>query len=366
MHIKKCKTSTKSKVAKVAVGMRKGPTYYGVNGFVTVFNISVNDQQFSSGNLWVQNGPSDHPNQMNIIAAGWAGNSSGCFNIQCPGFVSTNPEIGPYYTLGPPASTYGGRQYGTMFTIFQDRKTKNWWLLVFTNPPTYIGYWPNELLPKLSNGANLVGWGGTAIADKDGNGPPMGSGHLPDNNYKHSCYFKQIKFMNDQNQLQTPANNATYQYADCPGCYDDKETRNWSLISDGDRAVGYWPKELFNVLEVGVAQVQFGGGMEWKEIGRIVEVQQMWVFNPTVEIWQKKKKNPTVELMQSSKANIWVQGLWALQIGWAVYKNHFIFFLLDTDLINLMKHDIDVAVGYWPKEIFTWLWEVVIKFGGPG
>ncbi|OMO93194.1 hypothetical protein COLO4_17043 [Corchorus olitorius] len=228
----------KIQVKRVAVGMKEGPTFYGAYGQVSVYNISVNDQQFSSANLWVQNGPTDHPDQMNVITAGWAvssflngdtrtrlfahwwgGNSSGCFNIQCPGFVLSNPEIGVDYPFTH-VSTYGSRhQYFTMLAIYRDRKTGNWWLAAFIEP-TYIGYWPKEIIPKLINGANRVGWGGIAITDKDGNGPPMGSGHLPDNNYKHSCYFKRIQFGNDQDKFQTPADNATYQYADCPRCYD--------------------------------------------------------------------------------------------------------------------------------------------------
>ncbi|OMO68487.1 hypothetical protein COLO4_29631 [Corchorus olitorius] len=91
---------------------------------------------------------------------------------------------------------------------------------------TYIGYWPKELLPKLSKGANHVAWGGIAIADKQGNSPPMGSGHMPNDDYKRCCYFKYIKFLNNERQFLTPDDNAIIRHVDKSGCYGRVDKRH--------------------------------------------------------------------------------------------------------------------------------------------
>ncbi|OMO95957.1 hypothetical protein COLO4_15587, partial [Corchorus olitorius] len=98
-----------------------------------------------------------------------------------------------------------------------DSKTRNWWFGI--DSKTFIGYWPKELLPKLRYGANYVAWGGIAIADKQGNSPPMGSGHMPNNDYKRSSFFRSIQIMMDQSPFFPPADDTTVQYVDKSGCY---------------------------------------------------------------------------------------------------------------------------------------------------
>lgn len=49
-----------------------------------------------------------------------------------------------------------------------------------------------------------MGWGGTAWAGKDGMYPPMGSGHFPDGDYTHACYFRNVSYENDIHQLHHP------------------------------------------------------------------------------------------------------------------------------------------------------------------
>ncbi|OMO99228.1 hypothetical protein CCACVL1_03883 [Corchorus capsularis] len=233
------------KVQVLQVGMKEGPNYYGVYGEVSIYNISVPHQQFSSANLWVQNGLADQPDNLNVTLAGWAvspslngdsltrlftywfgENKTQCYNTGCPGFVSTHSKVGPDYPLAP-TSTYGGQQYTLTLFIYQDPKTGNWWFGV-SNWRIVIGYWPKELLPKLSNGANHVAWGGITIADKQGNSPPMGTGHLPNSDCTRSCFFKSIKFQNNihSKKFLTPNDDATIHYVDKSGCYGIMDTRD--------------------------------------------------------------------------------------------------------------------------------------------
>ncbi|OMO84782.1 hypothetical protein COLO4_21841 [Corchorus olitorius] len=175
----------------------------------------------------VQVSPSLNGDSLTRLFTYWFGeNKTQCYNTRCPGFVSTHRKVGPDYPLRP-TSTYGGQQYTLTLFIYQDPKTGNWWFGV-SNWRIVIGYWPKELLPKLSNGANHVAWGGIAIADKQGNSPPMGSGHLPNSDCMRSCFFKSIKFQNNirSKKFLTPNDDATIHYVDKSGCYGIMDTKD--------------------------------------------------------------------------------------------------------------------------------------------
>ncbi|XVE57452.1 hypothetical protein DITRI_Ditri04bG0091800 [Diplodiscus trichospermus] len=103
--------------------------------------------------------------------------------------------------------------------------------------------------------------------------------------------------------------------------------------------------------------------------------------------------NPAVDLMQSSRANIWVQNcpasdLNSIEVGWAVHSNLYgdnytrltAYWTADnfqtTGCYNVLcpgnwwllaqMEYLIVRVGYWPKEIFTYLalGADVVKYGG--
>lgn len=52
----------------VNVGMKKDEPYFGVDGRLEVWNLTVAKDQYSFTNMWIQNGP---PDQLNVILAGW-------------------------------------------------------------------------------------------------------------------------------------------------------------------------------------------------------------------------------------------------------------------------------------------------------
>ncbi|KAK1569053.1 hypothetical protein Q3G72_032055 [Acer saccharum] len=117
--------------------MKRDVPYFGVDGYVAAWNLTIADDQQSFTTMWVQNGPRD---QLNSILAGWtvspnlygdnhtrlfwywtadSGATTGCYNQLCSGFVPTSTEITPGF-LVQPTSYWGGDQFDSKFLIYQD------------------------------------------------------------------------------------------------------------------------------------------------------------------------------------------------------------------------------------------------------
>ncbi|XP_022145287.1 uncharacterized protein LOC111014775 [Momordica charantia] len=217
------------KVQVASVAMKRGKKYYGDARSVSVYNLSVAQDQSSSSNIWIIGGPPEAPN---VILTGWqvnpmingdsrtrmfvywtadGGIHTGYYNMFCRCFIQTNPSTPPNIPLYP-SSTYQGKQYDYTFTVFQDRPTGDWWLAV-SDSQTTIGYWPKELFGHLNDGAEQVAWGGIAKPSPNGMSPPLGNGHKP--NYgKHddACYFRTLNYINENNESEVSAieNTASY------------------------------------------------------------------------------------------------------------------------------------------------------------
>ncbi|KAH7576089.1 hypothetical protein JRO89_XS02G0288400 [Xanthoceras sorbifolium] len=232
------------KIQLVLVILKERPDYkyHGVMGKMSIHNITVGEDQSSSTNIWVGNGP---PDQVNYIAAGlmmspmingdslprmftyWTGDvaqRTGCFNMDCKGFVQVHKIFAPKYLFPPPYAVYGGQMIDHNFQLLQDKETKNWWLVLELKTP--VGYFPKELFPYLSEGAGVVEWGAVAKTGKNGISPPMGNGYKPNRVFDQSSYFRRIRFVDGNFDGQRPSKHDTENYEDPSGCY--------KLINDKD------------------------------------------------------------------------------------------------------------------------------------
>uniref|UniRef100_A0A2C9U4A3 Neprosin PEP catalytic domain-containing protein n=1 Tax=Manihot esculenta TaxID=3983 RepID=A0A2C9U4A3_MANES len=166
-------------------------TYFGASGGFNIWHPTIYGEEFSSSQMWVQAG-SGH--DLNSLEAGWRvlsgetktsffiywttdiDEKTGCYNLECPGFVQTNNKIALGYDILP-ISIYGGKQYDIEITIFKDMKNGNWWLEMNGEA---VGYWHPAILTSLSKQADTISWGGK-IYNSQTNGrhtsTQMGSGH---------------------------------------------------------------------------------------------------------------------------------------------------------------------------------------------
>ncbi|MCL7037192.1 hypothetical protein MKW94_025679 [Papaver nudicaule] len=210
--------------------------YYGGSSSISVANTRVNPGQFSTGQIWIQNGPSE---ELNSIEFGWAVHphlfndnqtrvfglwtvdgfrETGCYNMLCPGFVKVHPE----YSFGEHinSGTYGGDQRAFSFSVHRDPKSGNWW---FVNgiDNAKIGYWPKEIFTHLANNASVIGYGGVAGGDLGGPTPPMGHGHLPVFDSKYSYCMLHMKVINNRgNYVDFDSSKMQLKHDTKTSCYD--------------------------------------------------------------------------------------------------------------------------------------------------
>ncbi|KAF8379083.1 hypothetical protein HHK36_028511 [Tetracentron sinense] len=191
---------------------------HGAKAYISAYNPSVAADQFSSAQMWIENGPFD---QTNSIQAGWIADSyhkTGCWDILCPGFVQISKEVSLGEALTN-TSIYDGDQYEMMVQIYQDQVSGNWWF-VFTERYIHVGYWPKSIFTELAMGATDVSWGGRTSGRPEVPSAQMGSGHFPDGNLRHSSFFRQIEYVNTSYVLQGPDPDDTRVYVDKPDCYN--------------------------------------------------------------------------------------------------------------------------------------------------
>ncbi|KAF3438675.1 hypothetical protein FNV43_RR21439 [Rhamnella rubrinervis] len=177
------------KIQFATINTTKSTTFHGAQATIAINGPPVSSDQYSMAQVWVQSGP------LNVIQAGWAVDgfkSTGCYNAQCPGFV----QVHPIYRPGQPFQNISiprGTQYVFDVVISQEPINGNWWLVERNN--LSIGYWPKELFNHLGDGAEVVRYGGTS-ASKTGLSPQMGTGSLPNRDYRTGVgYFIQNKIM---------------------------------------------------------------------------------------------------------------------------------------------------------------------------
>ncbi|EOA19041.1 hypothetical protein CARUB_v10007698mg [Capsella rubella] len=195
--------------------------YRGVGARISTYDLSIGKDQSSSAHTYVATQSNDDSNSIQVgwminerlfgnkqpwSYGSWLGkHGSGCFNVQCPGFIQVNKEN----PISEPLSN--------------DKETKNWWL---TNIKPFgirivVGYWPNELFNVLRDGADFVGYGGIVTSDPRGPSPPMGNGRLP--NIDDRLWSGSIDHLNiiDSNYTIVGANDIkSVPLVDSNKCYD--------------------------------------------------------------------------------------------------------------------------------------------------
>ncbi|CAL9160236.1 unnamed protein product [Musa hybrid cultivar] len=218
-----------------AVGTVKDENlYYGAEATYNVWAPAVaNNGEFSLSQFWLTSGT--YATNLNTIEAGWqvlygqsyprffiywtadAYKSTGCYNLQCAGFVQTDTNI----VLGgsiSPTSTYNGKQIEVEILVWKDKKDGNWWL---EWDSTVVGYWPSSLFSHLADNATTVQFGGE-IVNKGPSGvhtaTRMGSGYFPEEGYGRAAYTRNLQVVDAANTL-VPVKSLKLT-AGKPNCYN--------------------------------------------------------------------------------------------------------------------------------------------------
>ncbi|ESQ29627.1 hypothetical protein EUTSA_v10023935mg [Eutrema salsugineum] len=225
--------------------------FHGTKAFINVWKPHVQTpREFSLAQLWLLGGPND--DELNTIEAGWhvypkrygddnpryfiywtadGYRDSGCYNLDCKGFVHTNQE----FALGASCSqvsSLDGQQHEFPITIWKDPGSGNWWLRSGTH--LIIGYWPSSLFNHLQVGANEVHWGGEIINfndDSQHTTTKMGSGQFAQEGLKKASYFRNLEIINEDD-ISAPPLGESYIQITQENCYNVK--------SDYESSWGYF------------------------------------------------------------------------------------------------------------------------------
>ncbi|KAI3876449.1 hypothetical protein MKW92_039878 [Papaver armeniacum] len=131
-------------------------------------------------------------------------NSTGCYNIQCSGFVQTTSKIS-FGSSFNNLSIFHGTQYSADFIMFKDKLTGNWWVQV---QGIDVGYWPHFLFKQLSTKATRIDFGGQISNTKPNmrhTKTQMGSGHFSsEEGFGISSYFLGVKVFDGNYEAKVP------------------------------------------------------------------------------------------------------------------------------------------------------------------
>jgi len=181
---------------------------HGGNSVLNLWNPNAN---FSISQQWYSKGSGSG---LQTLEGGWIkyppkfGNSSvtfiyftpdnyttGCYNLDCAGFVQTNSN----WALGGAWSSYstsGGAQ--KIFTLQWKLYQGNWWLyLKGSGDIEAVGYYPGSVYKggAMTTGAARALAGGE-VAPNGTTWPPMGSGAFASSGYGYAAYQRNIFYIN--------------------------------------------------------------------------------------------------------------------------------------------------------------------------
>lgn len=121
--------------------------------------------------------------------------SSGCYNLDCSGFVQVDNSWVLGGTLSPVSTDGGGQRTIRMqWQLFEG----NWWLFVKGGGAyTAVGYYPGALYGsgQMASHAQIVKYGGETASDDSGSAGNMGSGKFASKGWSHAAYQWSIYYI---------------------------------------------------------------------------------------------------------------------------------------------------------------------------
>ncbi|XP_047324696.1 uncharacterized protein LOC124928204 [Impatiens glandulifera] len=225
-----------------AVVWNQQGAYYGASAKFSVWNPRTEENDFSLTQLWLVD--EVHSSKLNSIEAGWTVhpnlfgdnktrffiywttdyyNKTGCYNLECSGFVQTSRTFALGSSLSLPISKYDKKSSELKASVFKNKESGDW-LLELDNE--VIGYWPYELFDGLNASASRISWGGEVYksnsSSKRHTTTQMGSGHFPKEGYLRASHIRNLLVMNELNKWTSPGWTSLTKVITKPQCYSLK------------------------------------------------------------------------------------------------------------------------------------------------
>jgi hypothetical protein len=217
-------------------------TNYGVNSNIELWNPSLNGGVFSLSQLWVVN---DTGAKSQTIESGWqvnplkyntsngvlfiywtadGYNKTGCYNLECTGFVQVNNTIHLGAGFNHYSSIAGSQESLWSMSLQWKLYQGNWWMFYGT---TAVGYYPGQQYARsnghgqsdLSTVSDLIQFGGETVGISSGSFyyfPQMGNGDFSYNSL--AAQQNTIYYAKDRNG-DTAWSNLTAEIDSPANCY---------------------------------------------------------------------------------------------------------------------------------------------------
>ena len=192
-------------------------TNWGMQSFINLWNPYVQTApEHSISQIWVANNCCN--SNQETAEAGWTVDpgkfgdnnthffiywtndnyqSTGCYDLDCVGFVQTDHSVTPgvYFST---ISSDGGTQYVVELSWEKSSSTSNWWLL--WQGTTWLGYYPtSQYTHGMATQASFTGYGGEVYNSEPGGrhtSTQMGSGQLASAWWQHAAYQRHLQYIN--------------------------------------------------------------------------------------------------------------------------------------------------------------------------
>ncbi|KAM0904936.1 hypothetical protein ACQ4PT_017714 [Festuca glaucescens] len=195
--------------------------YYGFHSTMGVYNHRLTSGQWSSAGIWVYHDGYGVKSSYNSIQVGWhiypehygdshphfytqwtrdGHDATGCFNMDCPGFVRVNGVvIAPGDAIQPVSDVPDGFIPKITLRVLKEKTSGDWWVYYgLNNVPTGVGYFPRSLFTYLAHEAKQMGFGGAVVAKREDPTPPMGSGYFPHDGQGHAAAFTDLRIIDQE------------------------------------------------------------------------------------------------------------------------------------------------------------------------
>ncbi|KAF0920436.1 hypothetical protein E2562_035149 [Oryza meyeriana var. granulata] len=198
--------------------------YYGLRATMDVYGHDLKPGQQSGTGLSLSHFGDGKLSSYNDVTVGWHidperyGDShphlytswtrdgyetTGCYNMDCPGFVRANGAAVAPGALIDPVSDGKSLQNVTL-ELLLDKTSGDWWLYYGLNSvPTAVGCYPKSLFTYLGEKANAIAFGGYVLARRALPTPPMGSGAHPHSSNSRAASFTNLGLI-DQDGKSNP------------------------------------------------------------------------------------------------------------------------------------------------------------------
>ncbi|VAH01390.1 unnamed protein product [Triticum turgidum subsp. durum] len=190
--------------------------YYGLQAITDVYGHDLKTGQLSATIIWVHHTGDGSKSSLNTIQVGWhihperygdtrthlfaywtrdGYETTGCFNRDCPGFITAK---GATVSLGaiidPVSDLNGGSLQNVTLKLLKEKTSGDWWVYYgFNSVPTAVGYYPSSLFTNLAKIANTVSFGAYVSVDRAQPTPPLGSGASPNDGQGHAASFSDMQ-----------------------------------------------------------------------------------------------------------------------------------------------------------------------------